>query len=185
MAKHRIILGVTGASGSIYARLLAEALSAYPDVELSVVVTENGLKVMDYEGEAAWLVDPRITRFANDDLFAAPASGSAGYEAMVVVPCSMGTLGRLAAATSTDLLGRAADVILKERRCLILVPRETPLHTIHLRNMTALSECGAVILPAAPSFYGKPGNIESLCRTVTDRVLSLLGLEHGGYVWGQ
>ncbi len=185
MSKQKIVLGATGASGSIYARLLAEALLAHAGVELSVVVTENGLKVMDYEGEGAWLADPRITRFANDDLFAPPASGSAGYDAMVVVPCSMGTLGRLAAATSADLLGRAADVMLKERRPLILVPRETPLHTIHLRNMATLSECGAVILPAAPSFYGKPADIESLCRTVTDRVLSLLGLEHDGYVWGE
>lgn len=182
--KRRIIVAVTGASGSVYARLLVRKLVEFPDVEVSVIVTDNGRAVMRYEDDAAWLDDSRIAVYDNHDLFSAPASGSARFDSMVILPCSMGTLGRIAAGVSSDLVGRAADVMLKERRRLIIVPRETPLSTIHLRNMTTLSECGAVICPASPSFYSRPGGIEALCTTVTDRVLSLLGLESGGYVWG-
>ena len=181
----KVILGITGASGSVYARLLAEKLLRYGGVELSVIATANGREVMRWENEGAWLSSPDITLFDNGDMFAAPASGSAGYDALVVIPCSMGTIGRLSAGVSDSLLTRAADVMLKERRKLILVPRETPLNTIHLRNMTALSECGAIVCPASPSFYSRPENIEQLCTTVTDRVVSLLGLDAGGYIWGQ
>lgn len=181
----RILIGITGASGARYARLLVEKLSTFDDVKLSVVATDNGLAVMRHEQEDGWLADPRLRRYANDDLFAAPASGSARFEAMAIVPCSMGTVGRLAAGVSNDLLTRAADVMLKERRRLIVVPRETPLHTIHLRNLAALSECGAVICPASPSFYTHPADIDALCATVTDRVVSLLGFDPGGRKWGE
>ena len=183
--KKRIIIAVTGASGSLYARLLANKLLTYEGAEISVIVTDNGEAVMRFEDNAGWLADERLHRYDNRDLFSAPASGSARFDAMAVIPCSMGTLGRIAAGVSNDLLGRAADVMLKERRTLVLVPRELPLHTIHLRNMTALSECGAVICPASPSFYGHPESVEALCETVTNRVVSLLGFDPGTKEWGE
>lgn len=182
----KIIIGITGASGSIYARLLAETLLSLDNAEVSVIVTDNGRLVMRYEDGDAWLGDRRISAvYNNGDMFSPPASGSARFDAMVVIPCSMGTLGRIAAGTSPDLLCRCADVMLKERRRLIVVPRETPLSGIHLRNMAELASCGAVIAPASPSFYAAPVDIESLCRSVTDRVVSLLGLDAGGFVWGE
>jgi len=172
----RIIIGITGASGSLYARLLAGRLLAAGGVDLTVIATDNGLKVMRYEDNADWLRDPRITLCDNGDLFAAPASGSARFEAMAVVPASMGTVGRLAAGAGDGLLARAADVMLKERRRLVVCPREAPLHTIHLRALTALSECGAVICPLAPPFYTRPADIEALCGAVVDRLCALLGV---------
>ena len=182
--KKRIVIGVTGASGSLYARLLTEKLLTYDEADISVIVTDNGMAVMRFEDETDWLRQEGLKYYDNNDLFSAPASGSARFDAMVVIPCSMGTLGRIASGVSADLLGRAADVMLKERRTLILVPRELPLHTIHLRNMTALSECGAIICPASPSFYSRPETVESVCRTVTDRVVSLLGFDPGTREWG-
>jgi 4-hydroxy-3-polyprenylbenzoate decarboxylase len=180
----RILVGITGASGSLYARLLVEKLLTYSEIEVSVIVTDNGLAVMHHEDRTDWLADPRLRRYDNRDLFAAPASGSARFEAMVIAPCSMGTVGRIASGVSNDLLTRAADVMLKERRRLIVVPRETPMNTIHLRNLATLSECGAVVCPAAPSFYTRPESVEEVCATVTDRVVSLLGLDPGIKEWG-
>lgn len=127
--------------------------------------------------------DPRIRIFDNDDLFAPPASGSADYDAMAVVPCSVGTLGRIACGVSQSLIERAADVMLKERRRLVLVVRETPLSLIHLRNMTALTEAGAVVLPASPGFYARPSSVEELCRSVAERVTALLGISGPRYRW--
>ncbi len=181
----KIIVGVTGASGAMYARLLLEKLAACEAVgRIALIVTRNGQAVSDYEGQPL-PEHSKITRYGIDDMFAPPASGSACWDAMVVVPCSMGSLGRIAHGVSADLLGRAADVMLKERRRLILVPRETPLSTVHLRNMTALSECGAIIVPACPSFYSHPETMETLCGTVTDRILLLLGLDPHGFRWGE
>lgn len=188
MDKKKIIIAVTGASGSIYAGLLIEHLLKSDEVgELALIASANGRAVAEYEGVAlpAGSDDPRVRVFDNDDMFAPPASGSAGYDAMVVVPCSMGTVGRVAAGTSGDLIARAADVMLKERRRLVMVARETPLSTIHLRNMTALSECGAVILPAAPSFYSHPEDIRRLCMTVVERIVSILGIAMPRYEWGE
>ena len=182
--KRRIIVAVTGASGSLYARLLVQKLLAYRDVEVSVIATDNGTAVMRYEDSIDWLRDPQLKYYDNHDFFSAPASGSARFDAMVVIPCTMGTVGRIAAGLSNDLLARAADVMLKERRTLVLVPREAPVSTIHLRNLTALSECGAVICPASPSFYSRPESIEAACETVTNRVISLLGLDPGTPEWG-
>lgn len=182
--KKNIIVAVTGASGSLYARLLCTQLGTMDEVgEIAVIATRNGTAVMDFEDRTEWLSDSRYTRYENDDLFCAPASGSASYDAMVIVPCSMGMAGRIAGGISDDLVSRAADVMLKERRRLILVPRETPLNTIHLRNLTTLSECGAVVCPASPSFYSKPGNIESLCGTVIERIIALLGIDAPHYSW--
>ena len=182
--KKRIILAVTGASGSLYARLLAAKLLSYEEAEISVITTDSGSAVMAFEDDDRWLDDGRLRRYDNRDLFSAPASGSARFDAMVIVPCSMGTAGRIASGVSADLIGRAADVMLKERRTLILVPRELPWHTIHLRNLTALSECGAVICPASPSFYSGPKTVEAVCETVTDRIVSLLGFDPGTEEWG-
>lgn len=181
----KIVVAVTGASGAIYARRVVEQLAALDELaQIAVIVSRNGRAVMQYEREALPCDDSRIVEFGNDDMFAAPASGSADYDAMVIVPCSMGSAGRIASGVSADLIGRAADVMLKERKRLILVVRESPLSTIHLRNLTTLSECGAVILPAAPSFYAHPTDIESLCDTVTERVMKLLGLTSNRYEWG-
>jgi 4-hydroxy-3-polyprenylbenzoate decarboxylase len=187
MKKLRIIIGITGASGAVYARLLVGRLLASEEVgELAVIFSAAGRAVADHEGQAipSPADDARIRYFEPGDLFAAPASGSARYDAMVVVPCSMGTMGRIASGVSDNLITRAADVMLKERRRLILVAREAPYGTIHLRNMTALSECGAIVIPASPSFYFHPANIEQLCMTVVERVLSLLGIGGERYEWG-
>lgn len=181
----KIIVAVTGASGAIYARLLVERLlDADSTTEIALIFSENGREVTEYEGETIRINDPRITLYDNVDMFAPPASGSARFDAMVVVPCSMGALGRIAGGVSGDLIARSADVMLKERRKLILVARETPLNTIHLTNMTTLSQCGAIILPASPSFYSHPSTIESLCGTVVDRILSLLGVDSQRFEWG-
>ena len=181
----KIIIAITGASGSIYARILMESVLRHDSIkEIAVIFSSNGKAVAEYENAEISLADRRVRVFGNDDMFAAPASGSAGYDAMVIVPCSMGTTGRIAAGTSGDLISRAADVMLKERRRLIVVPRETPLSTIHLRNMATLSECGAVILPASPSFYSRPVNIEQLCGTVVERIMMLLGFDSPKYEWG-
>ena len=178
----KIIVAVTGASGSIYARLLVGELLKQPGIrEIALIFSENGRDVAAYEEQKMPDTDGRIRVFGNRDMFAAPASGSARYDAMVIVPCSMGTTGRIAHGISDSLLTRAADVMLKERRMLILVPRETPYSTIHLRNLTALSECGAIVVPASPSFYSRPRDIRELCMTVVERVVSLLGFETPGY----
>lgn len=182
----KIIVAVTGASGAIYARQVIERLAAVKELEeIAVIFSDNGRAVMDHEGESIPEGDSRLRFFANDDMFAAPASGSSCYDAMVIAPCSAASAGRIAAGVSADLIGRAADVMLKERRPLILVVRETPLGTIHLRNLASLSECGAVILPACPSFYSHPADTEELCGTVSDRVVKLLGLPYSGFRWGE
>lgn len=179
-----IVVAVTGASGSIYARLVLEGLVASAEVaRVGLIVSEHGAEVAAWE-RVELPQDPRIERFSNDDMFSSPASGSAPWDAMVVVPASMGCVGRIAAGVSSDLIARAADVMLKEGRTLIVVPRETPLNLIHLRNLTTLAEAGAVVLPASPSFYSRPATVEELCSTVTERILSRLGLDAPHFEWG-
>lgn len=149
----RFVVAITAASGAIYARLTIERLLASPCVsEIALVCSRHAREVMAHEG-VSLPVDARIREYANDDMFAPPASGSARYDGMAVVPSTVGTVGRVAAGTAQSLIERAADVMLKERRRLVFVVRETPLSLIHLRNMAALTEAGAVILPASPSFY--------------------------------
>ena len=156
----KIVVAVTAASGALYARLCLEQLLRAEEVsEIALVYSTHASEVADFEG-VTMPEDPRIRIFDNDDLFAPPASGSADYDAMAVVPCSVGTLGRIACGVSQSLIERAADVMLKERRRLVLVVRETPLSLIHLRNMTALTEAGAVVLPASPGFYARPSSVE-------------------------
>lgn len=180
----KIIVAVTGASGAIYARKVLEKLteSDLPS-QIAVIVSRHGREVVEYEGESLDTTDPRVVFYDNDDMFAPPASGSADYDAMIIVPCSMGSAGRIAAGVSSDLIGRAADVMLKERRTLVAVVRETPLSTIHLRNLTLLSECGAVVMPASPSFYSHPTDIDAMCDTVIERALKIIGIPCNGFQW--
>ncbi len=185
--KKKIVVAITGASGSIYAKLLLEKLQ-----ELSSQVAEVGI-VMSDNAKAVWQVELDNTdyknypfKFYNKNDFMAPfASGSAKFDTMVIVPCSMGTLGRIAGGISDDLVTRAADVILKERRRLILVARDTPFNLIHIRNMQTVTEAGGIICPAIPSFYSKPQTIEDLAMTVVSRVIDLIGLENDSYRWGE
>lgn len=180
-----VIVAVTAASGAIYARQLLSLLAENESVErIALIYSARARDVVACEGERM-PESPKIVPFDNGDLFASPASGSAGWDAMAVVPSSVGTIGRIASGVSQTLIERAADVMLKERRRLVFVVRETPLSLIHLRNMTALTEAGAVILPASPSFYSRPGDIESLCRSVTERTATLLGLEVPHFEWGK
>lgn len=172
----RYLLGITGASGSIYASRFLIHMEKL-DLPVDVVVSDCGQEVLAFE-EQLEMLQHGETIFDNEDLFAAPASGSSLYAGMVVMPCSMGTLGRIAAGLSETLLTRAADVCLKERKTLIVVPREMPLSQIHLENMLKLQKAGAVVIPASPSFYRHPQTIDDLVDSVVAKVLDQLGLEH-------
>lgn len=179
----RVIVAITGASGSIYARLTIEALLRAPEVEqIALVYSDTAREVVTFEGVDI-PSDERIKLYDNHDLFAPVASGSAAYDAMIVVPSSVGTLGRIAHGLSQTLIERAADVMLKERKRLILVVREAPYSLIHLRNMTALTEAGGIVVPASPSFYSHPSTIEEACLTVVERVIALLGIDQPHYEW--
>ncbi|MBX7107899.1 MAG: UbiX family flavin prenyltransferase [Chitinophagales bacterium] len=184
--KKKIVIAVTGASGSIYAKVLLDRLILLQDqVEKTGVVMSNNAKfVWSFElGETPVPTGP-FTFYGKQDFTAPFASGSAGFDAMIVCPCSMGTMGRIAGGISDDLVTRAADVMLKERRKLILVIRDTPYNLIHLSNMKLITEAGGIICPATPSFYSKPANFEELAATVVDRALQLAGLAVTGYQWG-
>ena len=169
----RFVLGVTGASGAIYATRTAMHLKRLGH-GVSLIVTKPGREVVEYEGQAS-LFDFADNVFAVDDFFAECASGSADYAGMAVVPCSMGTLGRIAAGTSDNLLVRSADVCLKERRPLVIVPREMPYNLIHLENMERVTRAGAVVIPASPQFYSRSTTVEQLADTVVAKILKHLG----------
>jgi flavin prenyltransferase len=184
----KIVVGITGASGAPYAKrllgVLVERARRHEDLEIGCVLSPTARSVWALEcGGSPEELGARI--YGPSDYGAPFASGSAGWHAMVVIPCSMGTAGRIAHGTSDSLLTRAADVMLKERRTLVLVPRETPLSSIHLENLLTLSRAGAMILPASPSFYGKPPTLQDAVDTVVARVLDHLGVEHAlGHRWG-
>lgn len=188
----RYIIGITGASGSIYGvRVIEELLRRENEVHL--VLTQNGGKVLAYELEKSLkevlseLNKCGSRMFVHDieDLFAPIASGSFKVDGMAIVPCSMSTLGEIANGVSKNLLGRAADVCIKEGRKLIIVPRETPLSSIHLKNMLTLCELGINILPAMPGFYQRPKTMDDIINFVVGRVLSGLGIENNLYLkWG-
>jgi len=187
---HKIIVAITGASGSIYARLLLEKLLAVRSQwhELSVVMTDNARQVwqtelgnQDYDSYQ----EKGVQFFGKNDFNAPFASGSGQYDIMIAIPCSMGTLGRIANGISDDLITRAADVVLKERRKLICVVRDTPYNLVHIRNMETLTLAGAIICPATPSFYSRPQTIEAVAQTVVDRVIDLAGLKIDTYRWGK
>lgn len=181
----KIIVAITGASGGVYARLTLEQLLRAEEVEqIALIVSPTAEEVLRHEG-VTLPEGEKIVRFGNDDMFAAVASGSAGYDAMVVVPASMGSVGRIAAGVSLSLIERSADVMLKERRRLIVVVREAPYSLIHLRNMTTLTEAGAIILPASPSFYSHPQTLEEAAMTIVERIISHLGVKLPHYKWGE
>jgi len=173
----KLVVGVSGASGAPYAKRLLDFLAEHAaalDVHVDLVFTETGRQVWEHELGAPPAY-PWKTWSPRD--FTAPfASGSAGYDAMIVVPCSAGALARIAQGLSLDLVGRAADVMLKERRRLVLVLRETPLSLVHARAIVQATEAGAIVLPAAPSFYSRPKTVEALVDTVVARALDKLGL---------
>lgn len=185
MKKRKVILAITGASGSIYAEKLLEKLISLkrPPVEVAVVFSENAKAIWEYEIGRKFKAKTSAKEFNNKDFFVPFASGSSDYDTMIICPASMGISGRIANGTSDDLIARAADVMLKERRKLILVPRETPYNLIHIRNMETLTLAGAIICPATPSFYSKPETINDLVMTVVERIISLAGFDAGGYSW--
>jgi flavin prenyltransferase len=180
--KKKIVVGITGASGAPYAKRLLSWLSqrvrATGDIEVGVCLSATAPEVWSLEcgGDLREAID--LPLYGMRDFRAPFASGSAGWHAMVIVPCSMGTCARIAHGISDTLLTRAADVMIKERRSLVVVPRETPLSVIHLENLTTLARAGAVIMPAMPSFYGKPESLDQVLDTVVGRVIDHLGLEH-------
>lgn len=185
LRKQKIVVAVTGASGSIYANVLLEKLDRLASQidQIGIIMTDNAREVWRYElGNEDYKKLP-YQMYSTKDFTAPFASGSAQYGCMIICPCSMGTLARIASGISTDLITRAADVILKERRNLILVTRDTPISLIHLNNMTTLTQAGATICPAVPSFYSRPKTIEEVASTVVDRVLDLAGLQHNTYRW--
>jgi flavin prenyltransferase len=182
----KVVVAVTGASGSIYASLLVEKfLSIRSQWEtVSLVMTKNARLVWETElGNQSYKNFP-LNTFENDDFSAPFASGSARYDTMIIIPCSMGTLGRIATGVSSDLISRSADVILKERRKLICAVRDTPYNLIHIRNMETITLAGGIICPASPSFYSNPPSIEAVASTVVDRVIDLAGFELKSYRWG-
>ena len=181
----KILVAITGASGSIYAKGILDKLANIGSQwdELSVVMTENAATVWQTElGDDEYRKYP-FRFFGTTDFMAPFASGSGQYDTMIIIPCSMGTLGRIASGISNDLITRAADVILKERRKLICVIRDTPYNLIHIRNMETVTLAGGIICPATPSFYSRPGTIEAVAATVTDRVLDLAGFTIPTFRW--
>lgn len=185
MRKKKIIVAVTGASGSIYAKLLLDNLILLSEQieKVGVVMSDNAKKVWRFElGNEAYDHYP-FDFYQKMDFNAPFASGSAKYDTMIIIPCSMGTLGRIAHGISNDLISRAADVVLKERRKLIAVVRDTPFSLIHLNNMKTVTEAGGIICPANPSFYNLPKSIEEVAQTVVSRVIDLVGLEQDSYRW--
>lgn len=179
MIPRRIVLAATGASGMPYAVRLARLLAATPGIELHCILSEAAKRVLALESDvtAAALAGLAHRAYGQNELDAGPASGSWRHAGMVVCPCSMASLAAIAHGLGGNLIHRAADVTLKEGRPLVLVPRETPLSVIHLQNMLAARQAGAVILPPAPGFYHRPRSVDDLIDFVAARVLTALGLE--------
>lgn len=211
MNNRKIIVAITGASGAIYAVKLLERLRGLPaagrlqgaqphgmrepsdllpelpqrPVEVAVILTGNAEEIMLYETGSGYTPSGNEKLWNNKDFNAPFASGSSSYETMIICPASMGMVGRIAHGVSDDLITRAADMMLKERRRLILVPRETPYSLIHINNMKLLTEAGAIICPATPSFYSRPETTDDLVMTVIDRVLTLAGFNIDTYRWNE
>jgi 4-hydroxy-3-polyprenylbenzoate decarboxylase len=185
--KHKIIIAITGASGSVYAKVLLDKLYKLNDqIEAAgIIFSQNAKDVWKYELGDESYEDVPFPSFDKNDFMAPFASGSAAYKTMIICPCSMGTMARIATGLSNDLITRAADVILKERRKLILVIRDTPYSLVHINNMKTITEAGGIICPASPSFYSKPKDFEALAATVVDRVIDLAGFEQATYRWSE
>ena len=183
---HKIVVAITGASGSIYSKVLLNKLLGAKSqwTDLGVILTENAKQVWKTELDDEEYENYPFSFYTQQDFMAPFASGSGQYNTMIIIPCSMGTLGRIAGGISNDLITRAADVILKERRKLICVVRDTPYNLVHIRNMETVTLAGGIICPATPSFYSKPKTIEEVVATVVDRVLDIAGIDVNTYRWG-
>jgi 4-hydroxy-3-polyprenylbenzoate decarboxylase len=182
----KVVIAITGASGSIYADLLLKKLKTIENQwnELAIVFSDNAKEVWSTELGNNDYDNLNLPVYSKYDFSAPFASGSGKFDTMIIIPCSMGTLGRIATGTSSDLITRAADVVLKERRKLICVARETPYNLIHIKNMETITLAGGIICPATPSFYSQPKTIEEVASTVVDRVLDLAGFEINSFRWG-
>jgi 4-hydroxy-3-polyprenylbenzoate decarboxylase len=185
MKTHRMIIGISGASGAIYAQRFMEKINALDGMEVHVVFSDTARKIWTTELGAGTDGPQEFTYYDVHNFYAPFASGSSRFDSMVVIPASMGCMGRIASGVADDLITRAADVMLKENRKLILVPRETPLNLVHLKNMETLIQAGATICPANPSFYSKPTTVEKVVDTVVDRIIDLLGFDHNAFRWGE
>ena len=183
--KKNIVIGITGASGALYAKLLIENLYILKEQinEIAIVFSKNAIKVWEYEIENFKISNIPFKIYDYQNFFAPFASGSSIYNSMVICPCTIGTLSKIANGISDNLITRAADVMLKENRNLIIVPRETPYNLIHIENMKKLIQVGCKICPASPSFYSKPKNFNELIQTVVDKILNLLNLKHNSFHW--
>ena len=190
MKKRKVIVAVTGASGSVYAKVLFRKLELLLSTQISkvaIVMSDNAKDVWKFELGVDFNQSeyPSFQFYKKNDFNAPFASGSAHYDSLIICPCSMGTLGRIASGISNDLISRAADVVLKERRKLVLVVRDTPFSLIHINNMKTVTEAGGIICPANPSFYSLPQTVEEVAETVVNRVIDLIGLENDSYSWGE
>lgn len=185
MKKLKIAIGITGASGSVYAQTLLMKLAELSSAieRCDVVISEQGKNVWKHELGSNDFKKEGFRYFDVQDFNAPFASGSAGYDALIICPCSMGTLGRIASGVSNDLITRAADVMLKERKKLIVLLRESPYNLIHINNMKTVTEAGGIIVPASPSFYHKPESIEALITPLVERILIMAGLDIETYSW--
>lgn len=183
--KKRVVVAITGASGAVYARSLLNKLSLLSDqIDIcNVVFSDYGRQVWKHELPEDNIENIPFRAYDNSDFFVPFASGSAGFDTMLICPCTMGTMGKIASGFANDLISRSADVILKERKKLILVIREMPYNLIHINNMKSITEAGGIICPASPSFYSLPASMEQLTETVTNRVLGLAGFETGSFSW--
>ncbi len=187
MNKQKIAIAITGASGSIYAQVLLNKIEKLKDQfeEVALVMSDNAKDVWLHELGNSDYEKFNFKLYGKNDFMSPIASGSARFQTLIICPCSMGTLARIAAGISNDLITRAADVMLKERRKLILVTRDTPLSLIHINNMKTVTEAGGIICPASPSFYSQPRTLEEVAATVVDRVIDLAGITQESYRWGQ
>ena len=180
-----IIVAITGASGAIYARQVLELLLSTTEVErVALIKSSHAEEVLAAEG-VTLPRDSRIVEYRNDDMHSSTASGSARWDAMIVVPATMGTVARIASGVSRTLIERSADVMLKERRRLVLVVREAPYSLIHLRNMTAVTEAGAIVVPASPAFYLGTNSVEELCLRLSERIAEFAGVSIEHPRWGE
>lgn len=183
----KIVVAATGASGSLYFKILLDKLLQIGEQwdEIALVMSDNAKEVWQTELQSQDYENYRLPFYGRNDFSAPFASGSGQFDTMIIIPCSMGTMGRIAGGISNDLITRAADVILKERRQLICVVRDTPYNLIHIRNMETITLAGGIICPATPSFYSRPSTIEELAATVVDRVIDLAGLKVSSFRWGE
>lgn len=186
-SERKIIVAITGASGSVYGIMLLEKIRSMRErpAEVAVVFSSNATDILLHETGMTYSPAGSERVYDNNDFNAPFASGSSSFDTMIICPASMGMTGRIAHGSADDLIARAADVMLKERRRLIIVPRETPYNLIHLTNMTLLTQAGAIICPASPSFYSRPATIDELVMTVVERIMVLAQLQTDTYRWNE